>query len=444
MIKKIQQFFKKRRQKALNYFVHIPKTAGTSFIVLLDRFYPAKKIFPHQLWRETKSIDVVKNQEYDLFRGHFGGGGVAVLTDRPIEYFTILRHPDALAQSTFHYVLREKNTKVHQLVKDLNMDFKAFLHHPTTVPLVMNRMVRNISFDFTDDPAAQEVFLSAETIDYLKSVIKQQKPAISDDQRLARALTFIRECRWFGLLEKFDESLQLLCYEMNWPPIGKSQKLNTRKNSQPYSAAEAKLLREINQQDLQFYAYAEEVFAQRTTDMLQHLNVLRKHEQQSIDELIDLNYQKQHAKSLGGNLSGQLNYGFDQMLLGSQWHRRELMHPEKQYFRWTGPGQHASIDFWLQAQNYVVSIRIINATSEAMLNQLQIEINGQPVKWQTSDVGLVRVLSFSCSKDHIKSNGLARLGIICEPMLSHQKAFGSNDERLVGIAVHWIKFEREN
>ena len=71
-------FVKKSPRKPVTYFVHVPKTAGTSFIVLLDRFYPADKIFPHQLWREIKHIDVNCNAQFDLYRGHLGGGGVAV------------------------------------------------------------------------------------------------------------------------------------------------------------------------------------------------------------------------------------------------------------------------------------------------------------------------------------------------------------------------------
>ncbi len=96
-----KSFKKQENSPPANYFVHIPKTAGTSFIVLLDRFYAAEKIYPHQLWREAKDIDLAQNEQYDLYRGHFGGGGVSVLTHRAVEFFTILRDPVALAHSTF-------------------------------------------------------------------------------------------------------------------------------------------------------------------------------------------------------------------------------------------------------------------------------------------------------------------------------------------------------
>jgi len=143
-------------------------------------------------------------------------------------------------------------------------------------------------------------------------------------------------------------------------------------------------------------------------------------------------------------LPAELSYGFDQALLGSQWHRRELMHPENEYFRWTGPDSASSIDFWIQPRDYVITMRLVNATDVAVLDELILTLNGQPVPWKTIDTGLVRVLSLSCEKEAIHGNGLLRLGIQCNAMTSHQQAFGSDDERLVGVAVHWIKFNHVN
>jgi len=442
----IERYFRsdKKNLASANYFVHIPKTAGTSFIVLLDRFYPADKIYPHQLWREAKDIDLTQNQKYDLYRGHFGGGGVGVLTDRHIDFFTILRDPVALANSTFQFVKRETNTKVHQLVEQQDMSFSQFLSHPMTSPLVQNRMVRNISFDFVEDPAAQEVFLSAETIEYLQSIIQGQGLEITDEQRLERAKKFIQQCRWFGLLERFDESLQLLCFEMYWPPIGQTQKLNTFKQSSELTVKERRLIDQLNQYDNLLYDHSVELFEDRIENMRYQLKKFQTYQSQTIDHLLDIRYQKHHAKVVSEELPDALSFGFDQVLFGSQWHRRELMQPENEYFRWTGPGAQASIDCWVQPLDYQLSIRIINATSIELLEQLNISINGHSVEWKTGDSGLVRILTVDCPVDLIKNNGLVRVVFTCHDMLRHADVFNSDDERLVGVAVHWLKFSHES
>ena len=346
-----QRFFKSDNKQhgttPVSYFAHIPKTAGTSFIVLLDRFYAADKIYPHQLWREVKHIDLSDNDHYDLFRGHFGGGGLEVLTQRAVEFFTLLRDPIALAQSTYQFVKRESNTKVHQLVEQQGINFAEFLSHPMTAPLVQNRMTRYLSFDFVDDPAAQEVFLSAETIEYLQSIIQKQGPGLTDEHRLKRAQNFIHHSRWFGLLERFDESLQLLCFEMHWPPMGETQKLNTFKKTKQLTPEEQQLIKQLNPQDNALYAYAAQVVEQRLMDMHQQLKPHQTHASQTINELLDISYQQHQSELISQALPNGLRYTFEQVLLGSQWHRREVMQPENEYFRWTGPASKAGIDFWL-------------------------------------------------------------------------------------------------
>ena len=428
-------------QGAAWYFAHIPKTAGTSFIVLLDRFFAVEKIFPHQLWREVSSIDTDENQAYQLFRGHFGGGGVKQLTARPIVPITILRSPETLAISTYGFVKREKNTKVHELVTAKEMTLAEFLRHPQTAPLVSDRMVRNLSFDFEEDPAAQEVFLSAETIAQLQPIINKQKSAISDEARLDRAKRFIESCAWFGLLERFDESLQWLSFVNHWPPFGLTQKLNKRKNELQLSAEESQLIAEMNGHDSTLYSWASKRFDSQYRSMLNELERFRTDQDEGVDELLDKNYRHHHADKVINTLPLGKVYGFEQPLLGSQWHRRELMQPESEYFRWTGPGANASIDFWLKPADYELIVRVINATDVAVLDALKLTINQQPLNWHTVDEGVVRILRAPVEKGAIGADGLARIGFHCGTMVSHQQAFGSNDERQVGVAVHRMEFK---
>jgi len=429
--------FEKVKQDPVTYFVHVPKTAGTSFIVVLDRFFKAEKIFPHQLWREIKQLNKKNNRHYDLYRGHLGGGGLDVLTDKPIDFLTILRNPVDLAQSTYEYVLREKNTKVHQLVTEEEMSFEEFLVHPMTQPLIKNRMVRNISFDFKQDPAAQEVFLSAETIEHLQSLVQKSKQNISEEKRLKRAIRFIEKSRWFGLLEHFDVSMQLLCFEMGWPPIGPTQKLNTFDHKPVLSDSTSGQLEAINQQDFKLYRVAEKLFQIRLQAMKTELELLRSHDRESIDDLLDVNYQRLKQREL----LHSVKYDFSQILLGNQWHRRELMEPEAEYFRWTGPEAKSTVDFWLKPNDYQITIRIINAISIEVLDGLKVKLNDHELVWRTVDSDVVRVLEMHCAEAMIAANGLARLSFDTQAVMSHQSAFNSDDQRLVGVAVHWIQFK---
>lgn len=418
------------------YFTHVPKTAGTSFIVLLDRFFEQAQIFPHQLWREVGHIDRHKNQSYQLFRGHFGGGGVDALCDQPVQHLTLLRDPFALSISTYQFVKRERNTVVHDLVNDEQFDLESFLTHERTAQLVNNRMVRNLSFDFVHDPSAQEVFLSPETIACLQPLVDQSKPALTPEQRFERAKQFIDNTAWFGLVEDFDRSMDLLCHVLKKPAMGVSQKLNVKKDPVEVTEKAHRRLEILNAWDLKLYQHAKSVFEKRYQDMQHDLESFRSHSSQDQAELLDKQYQQAQKRPN----EHQAIVSFDQAITGNQWHRRELMEPEKEFFRWTGPGAHASIDLWVKPTDGMLIMRIINACEASVFDQMKLTVNGKPVEWHSEDTGVVRIIKAPIEAPQIKPNGLLRLGIELTKTISHAQAFGSDDERLVGVAVHWIKF----
>ena len=131
---------------------------------------------------------------------------------------------------------------------------------------------------------------------------------------------------------------------------------------------------------------------------------------------------------------------FDQKMTGAQWHRRELLEEDGSFFRWTGPEPVSTIDLWVKPSDCQLQFRVINALSSEDLDQLKINVNGKPIEWYSDDEGVVRVIAANVPKSHIKPNGLARGELTLPRTQSHKEAFGSDDERLVGLAVHWLKF----
>ncbi|WP_395377334.1 hypothetical protein [Marinicella sp. W31] len=420
-------------QHSVTYFAHIPKTAGTSFITVLDRYFDQDSIYPHQLWRDVEEIPA--SDHYQLYRGHLGGGGLKLLTDQPIRYLTIVRDPVDLTVSTWRFVLREPNTAVHDLVKQREFTLDDFLQHSRTRQLVENRMVRNLSFDFKEDADAQEVFLSPTSLKAVQQHVSGQQASLNDEHRYQRARTFLQNCIWFGLQDQFDASLQLFSYVFQQPPIGATQKLNKRRSEQPLSDAQMTAIRKSNIWDQRFYQDAQSEFDKRYQAMLEVLQTLRTSDDQSVDDLLDIHYQKhgQHA------LQQAVDFDFGQAMSGTGWHRRELAQPENNYFRWSGPGKESFLDFWLQPDVYDLQLRIINALDSALLDDLIMTANGLSLEWHSHDRGVVRVIQAQIASEQLSSNGLLRLGFKVKRSVSHAEAFQSNDERQVSFALHWIK-----
>lgn len=395
---------------------------------------------PEQLWRQVNDLSAVKAQDYQFIRGHFGGGGAAMLTDRVIKCFTMLRDPVELSHSTFEFIKRERNTVVHDLVLRESLSFEDFLIHPDTRNLVSNRMVRYLSFDFRDDPSAQEVFLSPQTVEDLQPLLSGKSQPLMDEQRYQRAKNWLDQALWYGVLDRFDDAMRLLCYRMKWPPMGDSQKLNKHPKRPVISDLARQRVLDNNREDCQLYGYAQKNFATQYRAMLHTLGLNELSSGDEIDAALNVRYQRHFAQKV--NLSDHIDFNCSQILRGQNWHRREWIETEQSYFRWSGPGEVSSLDFWLEAYDYSINVLIINALSNSFLDDLTIQINNHTVDWTSHDDGVVRTLHLKCSKNMIHDNGLMRLNFISPVTISHAEAFDSDDQRPVGFALKNIVIKR--
>ncbi|WP_223789715.1 hypothetical protein [Marinicella meishanensis] len=417
------------------FFTHVPKTGGTSFIVFLDRFFPAKVIFPHQLWIDIGDFKAINRSAYHLIRGHFGGCAVDVISDKAIEYLTIVRDPVKLAYSTYEYVRREKNTALHDMVIKQGMSFETFLTHPKTQHLITNRMVHNLTFGYQYDPAVKQLHLTNQTFaDFRKHMNAGQK-VLQDDDRLRMAKAFLEQSLWFGVLENFDDSMRLLCFKMAWPPLRKSQKLNINKIKPTISDEARAEAEERNRLDTELYQHAVTHFEQQVAQMKADLGANDSISGDALDDLIDAHYQQQHLTRYQRPLSDGVRYDFSEILLGGQWHRREWNALNKSYFRWTGPGEESFIDFWVQAKNYQLEISVVDAISIELLNGLTISVNDQPLVITHQGSGKSRTITATTEASMVNANGLFRLQFKATGLGMHHQHFGSEDSRLVGFAV---------
>jgi hypothetical protein len=93
----------------------------------------------------------------------------------------------------------------------------------------------------------------------------------------------------------------------------------------------------------------------------------------------------------------------------------------------------------LRPGNYELSIRIINSISKEHLENLVVSANECSLNYQfDTSTGVVRVLSAQINKEMFCDN-LLRIRFKQPETKRHSEIFGSNDNRHLGIAVHWIK-----
>ncbi|MCX7544505.1 sulfotransferase family 2 domain-containing protein [Marinicella gelatinilytica] len=417
------------------YFAHIPKTGGTSFIALLDHYFDADKICPHQLWWDIDSVKEIKSKNYQLFRGHFGGAA-QLLSAQELNYITILRDPISLAASTYHYSKRDKNTKLHTFIDSNDLSFADFIDHQRTKHLVQNRMVRSLTFGLDNQMDFDDMTLTPDSYRQFKKTINKSRVNSTAEERLSRLKQFILNCHWFGILEQYDQSIDLLCYVMGWPPVTKTQKLNVHNKPQVIPPQIKEKLKALNHYDCQLYRFARQQFEKNYAHMLANLSLTKESKTEDIKKAIDKRYQSIH----GSKTILKLDYHYTpkEPIFGDQWHRREWNPELKKYFCWSGPGQVSFIDLWTQQKRYLITVKLINAISSSLIENLNLLINNQSPEWHYDSIGRAYELTIHCDKQMISSSGLLRIQFINSELKAHKSAFEGDDNRIVGFALESI------
>ncbi|PCE33711.1 sulfotransferase family 2 domain-containing protein [Burkholderia ubonensis] len=234
-------------------FVHIPRTAGTTFGVALDALYEGRRIEKfygdgdggvanHRI-DAFRALDAGEKDDVDLLRGHFVYGFDAGLRD--VRHVTLLRDPVRRLISFYFYALKERGNYLHAYLKQRRMGLEQFLASDVCLDLD-NYQVRAIS-------GAQ-----------FASVREPVEQRHCDDAK--RHLE--REFAAFGLTEQFGRSIELFNRTFGWtlPADG-------HRNAGGYAADLAlsdaclQRVREKNRFDIELYAFAASLFESRASGL---------------------------------------------------------------------------------------------------------------------------------------------------------------------------------
>lgn len=237
----------------LDFFVHIPKTAGLTMLGILRHVYPPDSILslrgveeakrPALLAAAPKNIRVVAGHVHSNFARHL---------PRPCRTFTILREPIDRVLSLYYFIAREKGMGNHDAVVrgELTIEEMARRHGAMQARYVAGY-----------EPAA----------------------VVSDDQLLREARTALAEkMATFGLTERFDESLLLFNAALGWNVRGYHRENVTRKRPQPAAIdpANLEIVRQHCAVDCEFYEFARALFerrlAEQSPDFAERLAALRR------------------------------------------------------------------------------------------------------------------------------------------------------------------------
>jgi hypothetical protein len=179
------------------FFVHIPKTAGTTMALTLARLFKWKKklsYYTPQGRRNHSKLTAEYKNKFDLSYGHIPFNANDKI-DRGIEYFTFFRTPREHLLSGYRHLKGDGNHGIKKVINVADYSLKDFLKKG----LVKN--VDNLSVRF------------------LAGQIDKPFLEINENDLQQAIKNFDTYFHIFGLTEYFDESLVLLSDYMKWPTL---------------------------------------------------------------------------------------------------------------------------------------------------------------------------------------------------------------------------------
>jgi len=429
------------------YFFHIPKTAGTSLIHTLENYFDFNTLLPSYVWDQLL-LNMPKNfSKYRFVKGHFGYGIYKILMKKPV-YITMLRKPDDVIVSHYKMIQRlPEHAKRYHISKEETLSdllLRPVIHGQE------NTQCRCLVCDL--DVLAKTKGWNKKALE--EFIFEDQPefnlPNISDEEILEIAKNRLLEFKFFGIVERYEESLFLLHYTFGWRPIRDTTKLNVATDNRTDISKEArKNLEERTKIDVKLYQFAQQLFESRYSQMIQDLREKyyeAKYENMTVNDVVydmlekhyDDHYHEWHTEV------SSIDYNFGMTLDGAGWHHREIF-SDKTIFRWTGPDTKSVIDFPLkQNRDLRIQFRVPDSMSPDILNSLQLKVNDTPIEIKKSK----RIIHKSKAPfegtipaSTLKSkNNFTRLTFEINHTIAPKSIDPeSKDDRKLGLAFDWIK-----
>lgn len=226
--------------RPVDVFIHIPKTAGTTMLKIVESQYPKGHMLSIYRKPRERIVEEVAalGEDVEALAGHFHYG-VACRAPRPIRAFAMLRDPVERIISLYYFIGRAPSHPQHEAFKRGEVTISSLLPHQGSM---------------------QARFLAG----------YEPTGAVEDEVLLREAKeVLVHRLAVFGITERFDESLLLFNRQLGWKVRGyaKANATKNRPSQERISQEDLSLIRENCAVDRALYDFARERFDRQVADL---------------------------------------------------------------------------------------------------------------------------------------------------------------------------------
>lgn len=402
------------RQRPL-FFMHIPKTAGTSAAAMIMQRYAADRFAGEIAGGIAGAAD-----DYDCVAAHLPFRFANEFGNRPV-IMTMLREPVARAISAWRYVRDHEALPPLEHAEHPNAPNKVaareFIRACHTMPLqdiLKNEAV--LARPFMGDVQTRS-FVGSYAVSRASGL-----PRFTEDyfplptcDDVAVAARNLESCDVIGLSEEFDASMDWLARRMGWPPFeaGWDLKRSSQSGADGVPPQALEILADWTKLDRALYEHARRLARER----------------RGIP-----------CGEAAAPLPEASDYRLDRPMLGNGWHMRER--DPGGWFCWCGKSEEARLFFRpvAPAARYRLSIEVAHTIHPDALRHAQVAVNGAPLGSRV-DFGGRRPIILADVPPQRLAHDPRRLCIAIRPGLRRRASEiypASGDSRLLGIAISRI------
>lgn len=238
------------------FFIHIPKTGGTTIETLLIEAFGRENVCPCSSESDFLSTepDISK---FKVFCGHNWYHTEQILP-KPLFIFSFLRDPVKRTISAYEHIKRAKDHGLHDVLNNEAPTLWEYLNHRVFSTMVANPQTRIICADADYAALYSQARKGEISIEKATSILTRVSHAPPNQDQFDLAIARLEDLDFVGITEHFDTSIRMLFQAMAKQAPASIPKMNpapaqSTNSLKAYSAQEIDLVRQMNEFDIRLY-----------------------------------------------------------------------------------------------------------------------------------------------------------------------------------------------